>query len=65
MRFSASDYSTENIEDNYIHLTNNSIGKTKQGVEDDPDQEFYGKNMWSSSKFAEWLNAKEGYDVYS
>lgn len=65
IRFSAVNYDSSNIKDNFIHLTNNSIAKYANCDFESEDQKFFGQNMWSSGRFAEWLKEREGYDAYN
>lgn len=43
IRFSASDYDRKNIQNLFIHLTNNSISKNCI----DKESDFFHENMWS------------------
>lgn len=61
LRFSALDYSTDDISNQYTHLTNNSITKYYEGGE---EEKFKG-NMWSREDFEEHLKKEYGRDIWN
>jgi tubulin monoglycylase TTLL3/8 len=63
VRFSCQAYDSTDL-NCFIHLTNNSISKHKKVDFESEEQKFFGKNMWSSDRFAEWLRETTGQDVY-
>ena len=62
IRFSATDYTDENIHNKFIHLCNNSIAKhmKKQNVSHHIDG-----NMWDVDQFTDWLQQNYGWDVFN
>ena len=56
LRFGALEYDTSNIENRYIHLTNNSVTKYCK-----VEEEIEG-NMWSSTEFEEYLKKENPRD---
>lgn len=67
IRFAGQDYSKTNLEDKYIHLTNNCItSKQKENCTDAPEEDpYFTENMWDSDTFANWLLEKEGRDIWN
>jgi tubulin monoglycylase TTLL3/8 len=63
VRFSCQAYDSNDL-DKFIHLTNNSISKHKKVDPDSEEQKFFGENMWSSDRFAEYLKETSGRDIY-
>merc|ERR1712150_80553 len=67
IRFAAQDYDKNDVENKFIHLTNNCVStKAKENcsekIEDDP---YFTENMWHSDTFQEWLLDKEGSDIWT
>jgi tubulin monoglycylase TTLL3/8 len=59
LRFPAVDYDPKNMNDRFVHLTNNSVAKyAKNGTE------FGIGNMWTSEMFAEYLKQEYKRDVW-
>jgi hypothetical protein len=58
IRFSAKDYDEKNINNLFIHLTNNSISKNCQAKQSD----FFAENMWSLDNFKTYLTQHYGQD---
>ena len=49
VRFSAADYDETNLDDRFVHLTNNSVGKHST-------QEAFGEgNMWYTEELSDYL----------
>lgn len=63
IRFSCQEYDRKDLS-NFIHLTNNCISKQKKIDYESEEQKFFGINMWSSDRFAEYLQDTEGWNVY-
>ncbi|KAK1929832.1 Tubulin glycylase 3B [Phytophthora citrophthora] len=64
LRFSSEEYSTEDLSDQYVHLTNNSIQKYSDKFNDvyatdDGEMQVEG-NMWHSDDFKTFLASKMG-----
>ena len=55
IRFSFSDYTQENIHDNFIHLTNNSVNKNAGDGRD---------LFWTMEQLADYLKELKGYDYF-
>ena len=52
VRFSAADYDETNLDDRFVHLTNNSVGKHST-------QEAFGEgNMWYSEELSDYLRVR-------
>ena len=52
VRFSAADYDETNLDDRFVHLTNNSVGKHST-------QEAFGEgNMWYTEELADYLRVR-------
>lgn len=64
MRFSCQAYDSNDL-DKFIHLTNNSISKHKKVDMDSEEQKFFGQNMWSCDRFAEYIKETTGKDLYN
>ncbi|GLE04672.1 hypothetical protein PINS_up013651 [Pythium insidiosum] len=63
-RFSSLEYSTENLDDAFVHLTNNSIQKYSDAFHDvyateDGSMQVEG-NMWHSDELREYLRRRHG-----
>ena len=60
LRFGVEDYEVGNLQNKFVHLTNNSVVKNSE--------QFYTTeiegSMWHSEEFAELLREKEGRDVW-
>jgi tubulin monoglycylase TTLL3/8 len=63
VRYSCQAYDSSDL-DKFIHLTNNSISKHKKVDPDSEEQKFFGQNMWSDVRFAEFLKETTGKDIY-
>lgn len=63
LRFSAFDYSTEDISNVFIHLTNNSITKLSENKEKEEEMKFKG-NMCSRDEFINYLKNQYKKDIY-
>lgn len=63
VRFTCQEYDSKDLS-NFVHLTNNSISKHKKIDFDSEEQRFFGQNMWSSDRFAEYLRESQGWNVY-
>lgn len=61
IRFSAVDYNAKEVSNKFIHLTNNSIGAYHKKFQ---DSHIKG-NMFFQEEFVEFLQDKEGYDVFT
>ncbi|KAL7680376.1 putative tubulin-tyrosine ligase/Tubulin polyglutamylase [Plasmopara halstedii] len=64
LRFSSEEYSMDDLTDQYVHLTNNSIQKYSQNFHhvyatDDGKMQVEG-NMWHSDDFKQFLSLKMG-----
>ncbi|EEY60661.1 tubulin-tyrosine ligase family, putative [Phytophthora infestans T30-4] len=64
LRFSSAEYSMDNLDDQYVHLTNNSIQKYSDRFNDvyttdDGEMQVEG-NMWHSDDFKKFLSTKLG-----
>lgn len=59
IRFPAADYDPNNLNDRFIHLTNNSVAKHLKNAE-----KIGGCNMWDSETFVEYLKETYGYDAW-
>lgn len=59
IRFPAAEYDPDNLNDRFIHLTNNSVAKHAKGHEEIGDG-----NMWRSETFADYLQETYGKDVW-
>jgi tubulin monoglycylase TTLL3/8 len=62
LRFPASDFSFNNLNNKYAHLSNNSVCKNAKRVT--IEHEIEG-NMWSLDDFQEHLESEFGYDVWT
>ena len=59
LRFPAVEYGPTNLNDRFVHLTNNSVAKyAKNGTT------FGDGNMWHYETFAEWVQEKHGKEGY-
>ena len=59
VRFSAADYDETNLEDRFVHLTNNSVGKHST-------QEAFGEgNMWYSEELSDHLRVCLESDIFA
>lgn len=61
LRFAAVDYTSDNLDDLFIHLTNNSICKHSDGFDSGPIPEL----MWHCSQFQDLLIAQHHSDVWT
>ncbi|KAJ0412304.1 hypothetical protein ATCC90586_009494 [Pythium insidiosum] len=66
VRFSSQEYSTENLDDAFVHLTNNSIQKHSDSFHDvyatdDGSMQVEG-NMWHSDELRQYLRRQRGGD---
>ena len=61
IRFPASDFSFNNLNNRYAHLSNNSVCRNAKKVS--ITHEIEG-NMWSLDEFQDFLQAEHGYDVW-
>ena len=59
IRFPAAEYDPNNLNDRFVHLTNNSVAKYAKNC-----TEIGQGNMWSSEEFAEYLEQEYGEDVW-
>jgi len=60
IRFSGSEYNTEDLENRFVHLTNNSVTKHLKANEDP----IFEQNMWGMNTFQEYLKKLHGRDVF-
>ena len=60
LRFAAVDYDSENTDDLFIHLTNNSISKHSDAFQRGPIPEL----MWHCQQFQQWLVTEKQRDVW-
>ncbi|UJR23876.1 hypothetical protein I4U23_026848 [Adineta vaga] len=56
-RLSGTRYTSESIEDTYVHITNNAVQKTAPNY--DPDKGY----KWSMGRVRQYLTAKHGHDA--
>jgi len=61
VRFSGDQYNADDLENKFVHLTNNSVTKHLKGS-DDPRFE---QNMWRMETFQNYLKEKFGRDVFA
>ena len=61
VRFSAEEYDTHNLENRFIHLTNNSIGK----YHENQDCPTFEQNMWKMEMFEKYLIEQFGSDIFN
>ena len=61
LRFTAAEFSFEDLSNNFMHLTNNSISKNASNFENTENCGF----MWDLEQFKEHLLNLKGYDVWS
>eukprot|EP00742_Colponemidia_sp_Colp-10_P006208 GILJ01006651.1.p1 GENE.GILJ01006651.1~~GILJ01006651.1.p1 ORF type:complete len:222 (-),score=23.87 GILJ01006651.1:224-889(-) len=60
LRFGVEEFSLDNLDNKFIHLTNNSIAKYSEKFE---ESEIEG-SMWDSETFEKHLEEREGYNVW-
>jgi len=60
VRFSAEEYGTENLDNKFVHLTNNSIGK----YHENQDCPTFEQNMWGMGAFAQYLEQTFGSGTF-
>lgn len=60
LRFGVEDFTVEDLSNNYIHLTNNSIQKNSEMFN---STEIEG-SMWHSEEFAEYLREETGRNLW-
>ena len=60
VRFPAADYNDDNLNDRFIHLTNNSVAKHAKQFEIIGDG-----NMWYIEQLSEYLKEKYGRDIWN
>jgi len=60
IRFSGDEYNADDLENKFVHLTNNSVVKHSKKEQDD---RFEG-NMWTMETFQEHLTGEFGKDVF-
>lgn len=60
VRFPAADYNAENLDDRFIHLTNNSVAKNAKNLKTLGDG-----NMWYIEELQNFLKEKYGRDVWN
>lgn len=59
VRFPAADYDDTNLNDRYVHLTNNSVAKNSK------NRKFIGDgNMWFSEELEDYLQERYGRNVW-
>jgi tubulin monoglycylase TTLL3/8 len=60
VRFPAADYNDANLDDRFIHLTNNSVAKNLK------ESEIVGDgNMWFIEELQSYLIQKHGTDIWN
>lgn len=59
IRFPAADYDANNLNDKFVHLTNNSVAKYAKNV-----VEMGDGNMWDVDSFSDFLQETYGRDVW-
>ena len=59
VRFPAAEYDANNLDDRFVHLTNNSVTKYAKGC-----TEMGTGNMWNTKTFSEYLQKEYGHDVW-
>jgi tubulin monoglycylase TTLL3/8 len=60
VRFSGDEYNPDDLENRFVHLTNNSVVKHMQGQDDSR----FEQNMWRMETFREHLKEQHGKDVF-
>jgi len=60
IRFSGDEYNTEDLENRFIHLTNNSVTKHQSKEEDSR----FEQNMWRMETFQDHLKQQYGRDIF-
>jgi len=60
IRFPAAEYDPNNLNDRFVHLTNNSVAKYAKGY-----AEMGTGNMWDIETFAEYLKEEYGEDKWN
>jgi len=61
VRFSGDQYNADDLENRYVHLTNNSVTKHLKGSDD----QRFEQNMWRMETFQNYLKEKFGRDVFA